>query len=218
MEMKDLVRGYRRQCEGRMGVDRFGLQRILAALDREHHVGFCCDDRLVGDDLVAVIARRCALTAAGQRMISLAAVFSPAAMARPFEQRHHEHHADRLRHLGAQFAQMRQIVRDRRQSGTRRARSAPMAWPTSPILSSSPCSRKRFGHQHQRHLRRLQDIHGFLRARIPASRARAMGSVRARLPAEAGAYSRHWVCRAARRLDKGWSCRRRPTRSSKPSA
>ena len=43
----------RRQREGGMGKDGVRLDRILAACDRQHDIGFCGDDRLVIDRLVA---------------------------------------------------------------------------------------------------------------------------------------------------------------------
>ena len=163
MEMKALLAAAGVSAKAGCTIDRVGLQRILAALDREHDVGFGGDDRFVVDDLVAVIAVD-RVDAAGQRddlvrggllarrpspgrsaatsRTSRAPALSPWRAARAVASR----------------SSVTAVVRHSARA------SAPMAWPTSLILSSRPCFGKGFRHQHQRHLGRFEHVHGFLRA------------------------------------------------------
>ena len=139
----------------------FRVHRVLAALDREHHVGLCSDDRLVVDDLVAVIAVD-RVDGAGERDDLVGGGLLARSHRPAVQQRHHEHHAHRLRHLGAQLAQLRQIVRhDRRQALGPLVRAHGVADQLD--LVEQALFGKGFGHQHQRHLGRFQHVHGFLR-------------------------------------------------------
>ena len=157
-----LVGGNRRHREGGMQVHGFGVQQILAALDREHDVGLRRDDRLVVDDLVAVITVD-GIDGAGERDDFVRGGVLARGHGPATQQRHHEHHAHRLCHPGAQFAQLRQIAGH----GGRQAFGALVGvhGVTDQFdFVDQARFRECFRHQHQRHFRRFQHVHGFLRA------------------------------------------------------